>query len=87
MSTVPDVSPPDVFNQALLLPEPQRAELAYQLLVSLRDAPAAIEDDIPLEDLVAERQEMLRRGECEVVEWREAMARVKQELEEDRRRP
>jgi hypothetical protein len=73
MSTVPNVSVPDVFNQAFLLPEPQRAELAYQLLASLGDAPPAVEDDIPLEDLVAQRQEMLRRGECEIIEWREAM--------------
>lgn len=87
MSSVPDVSMPDVFNQALLLPEPQRAELAYQLLVSLGDAPPLVEDDVALEDLVAQRQEMLRRGECEVVEWRDAMARVKQELDEDRGRP
>jgi hypothetical protein len=36
-----------------------------------------------LEELVAQRQEMLRRGECEVVEWREAMARVKHELDHD----
>jgi hypothetical protein len=70
-----------VLTQALDLSSAERANLAHRLLESLDGLQddAAL-DDTELEDLVAERQQMLQRGECEVHDWRDAMAQVERDL-------
>jgi hypothetical protein len=84
MTPIPSAPVPDIFSQALHLPENERADLAYQLLVSLGDAPAFVEDESEMESLVAERIEMIARGECELEDWRDTLKHLDRALAEER---
>jgi len=72
----------DVFSQALDLPDSQRADLAYRLMLSLE--PAELEDQA--EDRwaaeIAARQELIRRGDYTAYDWQETVHRIRTRLAE-----
>ena len=75
----------DVMNQALQLPEKDRAELAQRLLLSLE--PQDFDDATDAEVEAAEtaeaeqRAEAFERGETSAEDWRIVMARLRDSLD------
>lgn len=70
----------DVLNMAMQLPEPDRAALARQLLLSLEpddfDADAEAAWAVELEKRLA----AVERGEYQASDWRDVVARIRQKL-------
>lgn len=63
-------------EKALSLPIEDRAELAEQLWRSLE----GVELDPPWDDEIVARIEQIERGECQGVDWREALAQSRKRL-------
>ncbi|MBW3597799.1 MAG: addiction module protein [Planctomycetes bacterium] len=80
-------SSPDIFDQALKLPEEQRAELAHQLLESLggSDGESQTTFDQEWAEEIERRSAAYRSGEMPAEDWRVVMKRLRASLEEKRK--
>ena len=74
------MSTTQIFGTVLALPEESRAELAYQLLQSLKP-PAALSDEEPGFSAELERRvEAYEAGETAASDWDDVSARLRQAL-------
>ncbi|HXH37132.1 MAG TPA: addiction module protein [Thermoanaerobaculia bacterium] len=73
------MSEKDVFSQALLLPQHDRAELAARLLESLEQAPYSDVDQAWLEE-IERRCASIDAGEAVTSDWNEFRDRVEREI-------
>ncbi len=70
---------------ALTLPESDRAELAYMILLSLPSKSDANPDsEAPLAEAIEKRIQAFERGKSEAIPWREAMEKIRQTLIRER---
>lgn len=69
-----------VFEAALALPDEQRANLAYQLLGSLRPVGALSEDDDHFDLELERRMQAYEAGETTASSWDEVDARLTKSL-------
>jgi putative addiction module component (TIGR02574 family) len=67
----------DVVAAALSLPDGERASLAFQLLVSLRNPKAMSEDDAGVFEELERRSAACDRGEVTTSSWEEIAERVR----------
>jgi putative addiction module component (TIGR02574 family) len=70
-----------VFNAALNLPDDDRANLAFQLLQSLKPAGVLSEDDPQLEAELQRRLEAFESGQSQAADWDDVAARLRKALE------
>jgi putative addiction module component (TIGR02574 family) len=70
----------NLFDAALQLPDDDRANLAYQLLQSLKPAGILDEDDSQLDVLLEQRLERYESGESQAADWDDVAARLRKSL-------
>jgi putative addiction module component (TIGR02574 family) len=75
-----------VHDAALALPVPQRAELAYELLQSLKPPAGSSEDSSDFENELERRVQAYDAGESSATDWDTVSARLRQKLA-DRKSP
>jgi len=68
----------DLLNEALALPEDQRAKMAEDLLESLDQVEEGVEE--AWADEIRSRVAAARAGELESTDWREVLARVQRDV-------
>jgi putative addiction module component (TIGR02574 family) len=78
MSTV--LSPTDVREAALSLPEPERADLAYGLILSLKPAGLLEEGTEEFAMELERRVQAYEAGETVAEEWETVLNRIRREL-------
>jgi len=69
-----------IYSSAMALPETNRAELAYQLLKSLRPASVLSEDDPGFANELERRVAAYEAGETSASDWDDVSARLHQRL-------
>jgi putative addiction module component (TIGR02574 family) len=74
-------TPTDLYQQALALDPTQRAELAHLLLSSLDAPPRDPGWEEAWREEIERRLESIDRGEVELSDWQETMARLHKSLE------
>lgn len=84
VETIPMLEPADIVQQALALPEAERADLALQLVLSLE--PEAANGQPALhqswQDEVVARSAAYRRGELDATDWKDSIQRIRGRLAE-----
>jgi putative addiction module component (TIGR02574 family) len=70
----------DLFTQALKLPEPQRAALARQLLLSLEPDDFDEDSEAAWATELEARLAAIEQGKFEAKDWRESLAEIRQSL-------
>ena len=75
-----------VHDAALALPVPERAELAYELLQSLKPPTCTSEDSPGFDDELERRAQAYDAGESSATDWETVSARLRQTLA-DRKSP
>jgi putative addiction module component (TIGR02574 family) len=70
-----------IFDAALHLSDDDRANLAYQLLQTLKPPRILDEDDPRLDDMLQRRIEKYESGESEASNWEDVAARLRQTLD------
>jgi hypothetical protein len=70
----------EVLTKALELPDPERARLAWDLLLSLEDEPADADWNSAWAVEIAARRTALQEGRTSARDWREAMAGIREKL-------
>jgi putative addiction module component (TIGR02574 family) len=70
----------DLLTLALTLPEPDRAKLAHQLLLSLETAPFDADNEAAWNAEIEARMAKVEKGEFTASDWREALGRIRQSL-------
>jgi putative addiction module component (TIGR02574 family) len=72
----------EILHRALGLPDPERAALARQLLLSLEPDDFDADSEAAWAEEIEARLDAVERGECTAADWREAVARIRQSLGE-----
>jgi putative addiction module component (TIGR02574 family) len=70
-----------IFAAALSLPDDDRANLAYQLLQSLKPAGILDEDDPQMDDLLQRRIDDYESGQSDAADWEDVALRLRQTLD------
>ncbi|HEX5443447.1 MAG TPA: addiction module protein [Pirellulales bacterium] len=69
-----------LLNQALALPEQERANMAYQLLLSLEPEDSDSDAEDAWADEIMARSDAVHRGDCKARDWREALEDIRNQL-------
>ena len=75
----------EIRTSALRMSDPERAELARDLLANLDDSESRSETEDEWTEEVLARSDAYRRGEATADDWRESLARVRDALHARRR--
>jgi putative addiction module component (TIGR02574 family) len=70
----------NLFDAALQLPDDDRANLAYQLLQSLKPAGVLAEDDSQFDAELEQRLARFERGESQAADWNDVAIRLRDSL-------
>jgi putative addiction module component (TIGR02574 family) len=70
-----------IFDAALNLPDNDRANLAFQLLQSLKPASIMSDDDLQLDTELHRRLEAFESGQSQAAKWDDVAARMRKALE------
>ena len=72
--------PPELLSRALTLSEKDRAELARQLILSLEPCDIDTDADAAWDAELERRAGEIDRGEVKLVDWRDAIQRIRGQL-------
>jgi putative addiction module component (TIGR02574 family) len=75
----------EILQHALALPAHERADIAQNLLRSLRQAPTLYETEEQLADELNRRMQALENGQMETFDFEDTMRRAREALERSRR--
>ena len=73
---------PDILDAALNLSDPERADLAYRLLQSLKPAKVVSDEDADFDAQLDQRVEDYDAGRTKASDWDDVSARLKAKLQE-----